>query len=383
MRYACSRGAPVTAFLSPRRRRHGFTLAEWLAALVITPVALCFAVRAVTGSSGMARIGDDQVAVVLHTWSGEKELVTNPGYRLYLPWLEEVHCFDKSPNGFVFEGNNQDGFNHVPRLIARARDGSSYWFEEFHLQYALSSDKAALVLDDSGPGDQWKEALVRSFARSVLRDEVGRYTTEEIAQVPALRAATRASLERLNRLLGPHGIEVLEVATPQPRFDKQYEDKIVRRKNMDQDHDRLSAELEQLGEERLQAEAAARRDKEVELRKLEGNLAADLKAATKENLRVRSEADSFYIEKTRAAAATKFEKEQQAAVLTARNVSYARDLFNQSKGLERYGELAVRMALVQKLSGIEFNLLPYSKDPAPQRMEFEAVGPASMLLPKK
>ena len=41
-----------------------------------------------------------------------------------------------------------------------------------------------------------------------------------------------------------------------------------------------------------------------------------------------------------------------------------------------YGELAVRMALVDKLAGIEFSLVPYSRDPAPQRLEVQQSAPA-------
>lgn len=357
----------------------GFSLVELLLAFALAPFLLYAVLRHWTGQDGLAVIGDDQVAVVLDRWSGRRELVTTPGFRTYLPWLEEVHAFDRAPNGLVFTGTARQGTNQSPRLIVRARDGSSYWFENFPLVYALRTERAADVLDDSGPGEGYKQELVAFYARSVLRDELGRFTTEEIAQVQNVREAGRAALLRLNQALEPHGLEVLEIGTPKPSFDKAYEDHIQRRKLNDQERERLAAEFEKLSEEQRQREAAANREKEVEYEKLKGNLARDLMLASNERAKLAADADRFFLEKQRAAQATRFEREQAAGTLRDKYVADARTLSNRSRDLERYGELAVRMALIDKLAGIEFSLVPYSRDPSPQRLE---VLQAGAVLPK-
>ncbi len=354
---------------SPATARDGFSLWEGTLALVLAPLVVFAAVKHLTGQNGLAPVGDDQVAVMVDGWTGARELVTTPGFRTYLPWLQEVLALDKAPNGLVFTGNEKQGPARSPRLIARARDGSTYWFETFPLVYALRTERAAEVLDDAGPGDAWKRELVAFYARSILRDELGRYDSEEISSVQNLRAAARAAQERLNRALERHGIEVLEIATPKPSFDKAYEDHIQRRKLNDQERERLSSQLDELAEERNQRQAAARREKEVEFEKLGDNLAHDLKVAANERLRLAGEADRYFLERVKAAEATRIEKEKAAGSLREKYVAFARDLSNQSKDLERYGELAVRMALIDKLSGIEFSLVPYSRDPAPQRLE--------------
>ena len=345
------------------------TWIEIVLALLLAPPVLFFAVRRWSGHSGLATIADDQVAVVLDGWSGARELVTTPGYRTYLPWLQQVETLDKAPNALTFGGSERQGPGKSPRLIVRARDGSSLWFENLSVLYGLRSERAAQVLDDAGPGDAWKRELVAFYARSILRDEFGRYSTEEIAQVQNLRAAARAAQERLDRALEAHGIEVLEIATPKPSFDKAYEDHIQRRKINDQESAHLAAQLDELSEERGQRQAAARREKEVEHEKLGNNLAHDLKVAANDELRIKAEADRYYLERVKAAEATQVEKQTVAAALREKYAAYAEDLERQSQDLERYGELAVRMALVDKLAGIEFNLVPYSRDPAPQRLE--------------
>ena len=40
-----------------------------------------------------------------------------------------------------------------------------------------------------------------------------------------------------------------------------------------------------------------------------------------------------------------------------------------TKALEQRGEVVVREALVEKLLGVRFTLVPYSRDPAPERLE--------------
>jgi hypothetical protein len=346
-------------------------------ALLLAPFVLFLALRRWSGHSGLARIGDAEVAVVIDGWTGSRELVTTPGYRAYLPWVQEVETLARAPSALQFSGNERQGPGRSPRLIVRARDGSTCWFENLLIVYGLRSERAAEVLDDAGPGEAWKSELVAFYARSILRDEFGRFGTEELAQIQTLRAATRAAQERLDRVLEPHGIEVLEIATPQPSFDDAYEDHIQRRAINDQESARLAAQLDQLAEERHQLEAAARRVKEVEYAKLGGNLAHDLKAAQNEELRLRAEADRYHLERVRAAEATRLEKQTAAGALREKYAAYAADLEQQGRDLERYGELGVRMALVDKLAGIEFSLVPYSRDPAPQRLEVLQAGAAS------
>ena len=364
-----------------RPSRRGLSVLEIVLAILLAPAFLYFAVRKVTGASGLAFIADDQVAVVVDNLSGDSRLVTAPGYQTFLPWLQDVYAFDKAPNGFLMAGNKHIEANHVPRLIARAKDGSSFWFDEFKLQYALVPERAGRVLEDCGPGDAFKAELVRAAARSILRDEFGRWSSEEVVRGECLQPATQAALARMNAVLLAHGIEVLEISTPRPGFDKAYEDAIGRRKVFNQEVEHLRGQLDRLVQEKLQREALARKEKEIELKKLEGNLVRDIGAAQKEEIRARQDADIFHLEKVGAARAMKIEKEGQAALLTAKYVGLARGVYKETLELERSGDLPVRSALVQKLAGIEFNLVPYSRDPSPQRLEYETVTSGSKSKP--
>jgi hypothetical protein len=365
-----STGLALTSLHQVRARR-GAVWLEILLALLLAPAGLYLLVRYTFGMHAVRRVADDQVAIVLDNLSGARRVVATPGYLVVAPWWQAVYCLDKSPRAFVMEGNRQSGPKHVPRLMARAKDGSSFTFAELALQYALIPDAAGRALDDGGADASSSALLVRAYARSILRDEIGRYGVEDVARPDVMQAATQRSLERLNASLAAHGIEVLEIATPKPTFDPAYESLISRRKVFNQDAERLKGEIERLEQEKAQRETRVHNEKEIEMRVLEGNLARDVKLAEKDAIRVRQDADIEFLEKSRAASAAELEKAGQAAVLSAKYRAQAQDLQAETRALERFGDLAVRAALVQKLAGIEFSLLPYSRDPAPKRIEYE------------
>jgi len=352
----------------PRWRRRVF---EPLVALALVPPLAVLWLRHATGESGLAAIRDDQIAVLVDGWSGTSTVIDTPGYRPYLPWFQEVHAIDKSPNAFVFQGNAAVGVNHVPRLLVRANDGSSFWFEQLTLHYALRTDLAAHVLADSGGGEAFKEELLRAHARAILRDEFGRFAAGDAARPESLTLATRASLERLNAALEPHAIEVLEVSSPRPAFDKGYEDRINRRKVADQEVERLRTQVAAVAKNGELNAQRIRKDKDLELKRLEANLTRDIGAAGKERVRALAEADNAYADKVSQARTVKAEKELQAAVLTAKYRGLAEDARARAEDVRRHGTGAVRAALVENLSGIQFQLVPYSRDPAPQRIEHE------------
>src|SRR5688500_13592721 len=122
---AASPPAPTHAVATRRRRRRWV---EPIAALVIAPLVVVECVRRLSHDPGVAEIRDHEVGVVVDAWNRTVEVVDTPGYRPYMPWFQEVHKIDKSPNAFVFRGNKAVDLNHVPRLLVRARDGSSFWF---------------------------------------------------------------------------------------------------------------------------------------------------------------------------------------------------------------------------------------------------------------
>lgn len=353
-----------------RRRRVAL---DFALALLLAPPCLYVALRHLDATAGVVEVADDEVAVVVDALSGARRISTVPGYQLFVPWKEEVHKLDKSPDELVFEGTSYEAPNLAPWIEVRGRDGSRFKLEHFSLQYALITGSADRVLDDSGPGEGFKRDLVRAYARAYVRDEIGELAPEDALRPDVTRAAMTRVMERLNASLRPHGIEVLEIATPKPSFDKAFEDLINRRKHGDLEIERKNTYLTQLPAEREKRLDALREDRARELDLLRQNLAVNQAAAERELAKLRTDADIAYENRVKAGAAARQELGSRAGALRARYAGLMEDRQREIEGLERYGEFAVRAALVKHLADVQFSFLPYSRDAAPRRVEHEDV----------
>ncbi|MBL8859240.1 MAG: hypothetical protein JNL28_12085 [Planctomycetes bacterium] len=364
---------PVTdpQVVGARRSPRGRLAVDITIAILLTPLVLYFAARHFHKTNGVVDVADDEVAVVVDALSGERSISTVPGYRLFMPWKQDVYKLDKSPDELVFEGVKYVSPNVVPFIELRGKDGSRFNFDRFSLQYALIASAADRVLEDSGPEDGFKQNLVRVYARAYLRDQINRLDPDEILRPDVVRAAMTSVMERLNTALNPHGIEVLEVATPKPTFDKGFEDLLNRRKHGDLEVARLQTHLTLLPTERDRRLKAIREDKARELSTLRLNLSKNEAAADREFMRLTTEADIYYANRVRSGEAALVELNARASGLRARYAGLMEDRQREIENLEKYGEFAVRAALVRGLADVRFEMLPYSRDPVPKRVEHE------------
>lgn len=330
-------------------------------------VLLYLGMRLLTGSSGVAHIGDQQVAVVLNHATGSMRPILAPGFQPHLPYVQEVLPLDRSPIVYRMEGHDLVDWNHVPRLLVRASDGSSFWFDNIEVQYTVNPEDLEEVIADSGPQGGFSKGLMNAFARSILRDEFGRYSPAEIVLPENRQAATQASRERLTTALDRHGVVVLDLSVSKPMFAEKYEQTIERRKVAEQDIESLrrKGDLFEAGSEQRQQQL--RRSHELALEQARGKWeleliqlsaqAEDLEA-TRANRLLNIDRDREYL---RAAAQAKWEYElaelvQEGTRLRAEHEQRVAEL-EQLHGLEldqlRHGwarDLAKQAALAESLA---------------------------------
>lgn len=340
-------------------------MAGGLVALVVVVCVL----MATMGKLGVVNVSSEEVAVKMNYVSGNRTVITTPGYQIYIPFLEEIFKFDRKPQKFDMEGKRAISFNHVPFLTVRAKDGSNFSFDDLEIQYAIIPGDTATTIDDSGPDDGFKREWIHAFARSILRDEFGKFTAVEVADPTSYQAARIASEERLRAMLEAHGISLIQVICPKPRFDPDYEQAIEDRKVADQEVEKLREEESRLLNERERKLAAAQKEKEIEWQSLRGTLTKALLNAEQQQIFMEKGADAYAVEKGYKAKAENAQLVQQALGLTAKYTKEAEGLMARSVALERRGEVIVREALISKLKEIEFTLVPYNRDPAPKRLE--------------
>lgn len=340
-----------------------------VAAAVFVAMAVFGAVMAFTGRMGVAMVEAEEVGVKVNYITGSSEVITEPGYKLYIPFVEEVYNFDKTFQQFTMEGDVYRTDNHVPLLDVRASDGSNFRIDNLTIIYEIISGEADVVLHDSGPGTGFKEEWIKAYARSVLRDEFGRYTAVQVADPTVYKQAPVEAADRLNEILESHGIRIVRINTPNPEFDREYERAIEERKEADQEVERLIAEAARLVQLRAQRLAAVDKEKEVEQQRLNGDLAKALLAAQERQILIQKEADVFATKRIAEGQAVLQELTNQARGLEAKYSKEAEGIESRAQALAERGEVVVREAIVDKLLSIDFTLVPYSRDPQPDRLE--------------
>ena len=351
-----------------------------IAAGVFGVVLVFGLLMAATGKLGVATIEPGEVGVKVNYITGTEEVLSEPGFKIFIPVAQEIFMFDKKTQEFLMAGDRFVSENHVPRLTVRADDGSNFWFEELRIQYELLPSEAVTVLNDSGPGEVFKDEWIKAHARSILRDEFGRYSAVQVADPTVYKQAPIQAAERMNKILMPHGIKVLRIITPNPKFDPQYELAIETRKEADQEVEELKARAEQLEQVREQRLAAVRKEKEVEQQELQGELIRALRSAERLAIELTRSADAYVIQRRGQADARKAELEFEAQGLAAKYTKEAEGIKARAEALEQRGSVVVREALIQKLAQIHFTLVPYSRDPMPQRLEHTGVTNAGLLI---
>jgi len=332
-------------------------------------VLLVVIFMALSGRLGVASIRPGEVGVKVNYITGDETVITTPGFKIYIPIITEIFTFDRTTQEFLMQGRDYQGKDRVPRLTVRASDGSNFWFEELLIQYEIMPDRAEILLNDSGPGDAYKEEWIKAHARSILRDEFGRFSAVKVADPTAYRAAPIDATRRLNEVLNPHGIRIVRIITPNPKFDAAYEDTIETRKEANQEVEELIARADQLREVKEQRLAQIRKEKDVEEQELKGNLIKELRAAERDAIQVTRSADAYALGRRGEGSAQKAQLLAEARGLEARYSKEAEGIAERARALEERGEVVVREALIEKLIGISFTLLPYSRDAAPQRLE--------------
>ena len=353
----------------PDMSEMGKNAKQAIAGAIVALVVVAGGLMAAMGKLGVVSVSAEEVAVKMNYVTGNRTVITTPGYQIYMPFLEEVFTLDRTPQKFDMEGRRAISFNHVPFLTVRALDGSNFSFDELEIQYAIIPGDAGEVIDDSGPGDGFKREWIHAYARSILRDEFGRYSAVDVADPTSYQAARIASEERLREMLAQHGVELIQVICPKPRFDPDYEQAIEDRKVADQEVEKLREEESRLLNERERVLAAAQKEKEIEWQSLQGTLIKALLNAEQEQIQVEKAADAYAVAKGYTAKAENAQLVQRSVGLTAKYTKEAEGILARAEALEKRGEVVVREALIAKLKNIEFTLVPYNRDPTPKRLE--------------
>src|ERR1700759_2317051 len=251
-----------------------------------------------------ATVEAGQVAGRIDKLTGSTEVITQTGLITRLPFgIHDVFIMDVTPQTFHLRGPENKTALEVRELDVRAADGSSFAFNDTTLLFRAIPGRAHQTLRDSGTGHAYYEWSLPS-ARSILRDEFGRESTISVSTPTSFAQAEDRAKQRLNKLLGEHGIEVTSIVTPRPRFSKDYEDLIESRNQTENQLAVIDSELARAKTERDRKLAEGERDQNKIVQTKRAELEATLATSVTAQTQTHREADTYKIEKVAAGQAS-------------------------------------------------------------------------------
>ncbi len=290
------------------------------------------------GTGGLVEVEPGEAAVIynntgLGVFGEEARTFVEQGVKSFLPGLQTVLKLERRPQILVMGERGAEGggsvdtvgsksIRHVKPLTVRANDGSNFYFGRLEIHYQISAALARTVIETSGPGDAYKQELLATYAREVMRDAFGRYSFLEIADPTTYGKATTEARRLLNEQLEAYGLEVTQIITPKPKFDGRVEKAIEDRQNAEQEVEVQEEKRRKLEQEAGLKVQAVEQEKNAEYQSLIAELEANKKAASNQLLSVRREADKYYIEKNAGGAAYRDEKVTRAK---ANEVAYRKE----------------------------------------------------------
>jgi regulator of protease activity HflC (stomatin/prohibitin superfamily) len=315
-----------------------------------------------------------QAAVRLNKITGAQSAITTPGWSLRLPFVHSVYVLNASPQPFSMKGDTNVDRLHVQRLTVRASDGSNFHFEDTTVVFQLNVSDAVVAVRDAGAGDGYLSWL-RPYARSILRDEFGRESTLDVSDPTTYEAATQRAKDRLNEVLSPHGILIVQLVTPRPKFNEAYERAIEERNALGNQEQVIKSNLDRAGTDRDRRLAEVDQLQNHDIQERRAKLERDLATAITSQAQAQRQSDTYYIEKIAVG---------QAALSAAAGIAKQLQGELDAKYLAKRAEIEafrsqpverVMERLATRLEGVTIHIQPYADDATPSRVQYEEVKP--------
>lgn len=341
-----------------------------------TGVASLVAALSIAGLAfySTVEIEPGQAAVRLNLLTGAQSCITTPGWSLRLPLIHSVSVLNAAPQPFSMKGEANADDLHVQRLTVRASDGSNFYFEDTTIVFQLNTAAAVTAVRDAGP-DHGYLGWLRPYARSILRDEFGRESTIDVANPTTYEAATARAKDRLNESLSPHGVVIVQLVTPRPKFNEDYERAIEERNALGNEEQVIESTLDRAEAERDRRLAEVDQVQNHDIQERRAKLESDLATAITRQAQQKREADTYHIEKiaagqTALSAADGIAKQLQGE-LDAKYLGKRADV----AAFERQPVERVMEKLATRLRGSKLHIVPYANDATVSHVQYEELRP--------
>jgi regulator of protease activity HflC (stomatin/prohibitin superfamily) len=340
----------------------------WIAGAALT--------LALIGMRSCSSIDPGQVAVRVNNATGGVETVTQPGMILRLPFgIHSVYRLDASQQSFHMKGDSDVNDLEVRHLTVRAKDGSNFVFGDTTILFQLIGSQANSAIDDAGLAHRYRMWMI-PYARSILRDEFGQLTTIQASNPADFDKATNNAKTRLNKLLNPHGLEIVSIVTPKPNFSDEYENLIEARNQTENQLAVIDSELQRAATDRQRQIAEVQRDQNQAIQEKKADLESQLAVAQTKYTQTRRDVDSYKIDTIAKGQADLAAAQRTAEELKGQLTAQYQQKKAEIDAFRNQPVERVMQKLGEKLEGVTIKIQPWASDASPKRVQYEQLGGA-------
>lgn len=334
----------------------------------------------------VGRIQGNEVAVLVNNLTGNIDVRTEPGALVYNGLLTDFWVMDNTVQ--TVRMVDSEGVN------IKTLDGADVTLD-VELNYRLLQDATVLrekVVPECGVEqvstvvnttdargrrvqtratvDAYKAKWVRDYARSIIRYKFGELKTDRFYDATERNNKAQESVAELNRLLGPHGLEVSGVIPDKFRFYEEYESKIAEKKAADQEAQSQRQKALAATEDQARQEAEAQADATVAIEEAKGELRKELLAAEAAANKAVVAASAYAYETKVGADANLFRAKNEAQSILVQAEATAMGLRQLATSMSGEGSInLVKLAYAKVLSNAVISGVPFAKDPVVQKVD--------------
>lgn len=339
----------------------------FLGSFIWIMIALVLILLFVLTSLRLGRVSGEQVGVLLNKRTG-KMTVLNTGVTVYNGITNSFYVLDKTLQTLDMTASTPG--TPDSELKIKTIDGSDVYVP-LMVQFKIEPGQVIDVLNTSGPGNEYKRKWARDYVRSICRNHLGELSTEEFYDSAKRQGKIAAAKKMINdKLTKRFGISIDSIVPQKPRFYKEYEEMIKKKKLADQ------AVLE----EKSKANAAKQRQhtevvqttnkKNVAIEQFEGKMKEKIIAAEAQGEKSRKAAEAYFDKITIGAEARFYASQKNAAAILAAKKAEAKGIEAMKKALEGEGGInMVKLEYAKKLKNVKFSGRPYAIDPGVMKFE--------------
>lgn len=295
-------------------------------------------------SSCMRTTGTTEVGVLVKKFSlfgqrGIQQDIYAPGSTYFvMPLFTEWYTFDtKSQNLEMMAEAERGDRRYDDQVRFKTIDGNDIGLDVLVSYHIIPGEAPRILKEVASSDEELKNNVVRSVARSVVRDVFGELKTEEFYISATREKKAEEAQARLNEALGKLGISVERVSTKDYRFNNEYQQAIEDRKVADQKAEKFRSETNAKVEEF---------QKRIEQAK--GQVNEMIAQADGEFRKAEIEAESYYSQQLRRAEAIRAEAEAEAKGIVEMNKALA------AGG----GDVMVKLKIAEALQGKQIIVMP-------------------------